>query len=501
MSCRSRVPVVLLAVVLWGCAGEVVSLPPDSAESTVESEAEDSRRVAVDGPKGSRWQLRPGREPLEPGRIEGIRVGRGADDALGPLWQPPYAPRGLPAGEVLDLCRSEDAVAAFAPSRDFPVGEELVRIVTDTQIALGCRGSSPAPAPLMGRYAFVPPGGGELQFFDTENEAFAFGLDVVRRLRSEANTFRRYHTLGVWNWTASYTAFFLAAGTVPDEVNVVEGSLHVRDGVVRGLVRNRSASRFAYGLTVELGDRVWRWPLSVQPAELAPFEIEGWHSDQVPPLEAFTVSAEMSTDVDLSRQFEFFRMWQRGYILAEEFEDNLPPSVIAELPEGTWDAAFLSGWYTAAISHPSLDEAYYRPSASFPVAAHVAWIQKDGSVFEVMPVALFDSFNGAAPQVVDEFPGPGDGPSLQLAFAPSPDGPHDYLLWVGGVHGCVRGALFGSSPWSASPASTATRTPRPPCRTTSRCPRRRRRARYGTCRESRRRRRSPTRRARRAPWR
>ena len=282
----------LAALLLWGCASEAVPPQPGSADSSIEFEAEDSSRVAVDALGGSRWLPKPGREPLAPGRVEGVRVGRGPDDALGPLWQPSSAPRGLPAGEVLDLCRSEDVVAAFAPSRDFPVDEELVRLVTDTQIALGCRDSSPAPAPLIGRYAFVPPGGGELQFFDTHDEAFAHGLDVVRRLRSEANMFRSYHTLGVWDWTASYSKFFLPAGTVPDELSVVEGSVHVRDGVVRGLVRNRSASRFAYGLTVELGDLVWRWPLSVQPAELAPFEIEGWHSDQVPPLEAFTSEIE-----------------------------------------------------------------------------------------------------------------------------------------------------------------------------------------------------------------
>ena len=385
---------------------------------------------------GSSWSPKPGREPLEPGRIEGIRVGRGPDDALGPLWLPSSAPRGLPAGEVLDMCRSEDVVAAFAPSRDFPVDEELVRLVTDTHIALGCRGSSPAAAPLIGRYAFVPPGGGELLFFDTYNEAFAYGLDVVRRLRSEANTFGSYRTLGVRDQTASYSGFFLPVGTLPDELSVVEGSLHVRDGVVRGLVRNRSASRFAYGLTVGLGDLVWRWPLSVQPAELAPFEIEGWGSDQVPPLEALTVSAEMSTDVDLSRQFEFFPIWQQGILLAEDFEEYLPPSVIAELAEGTLVATFLSGGYKPALSHPSLTQAHHRPPESFPVAAHIAWIQDDGAVYEVTPITPFDSFNGTAPQVVDEFPGSGDGdgPSLRLAFARPPDGPDDYLLWIGGVH-------------------------------------------------------------------
>ncbi|WP_419551636.1 hypothetical protein [Candidatus Poriferisodalis sp.] len=88
-----------------------------------------------------------------------------------------------------------------------------------------------------------------------------------------------------------------------DEVRVLVETIAVRDGVLRGLMRNWSRHLWAYGLTVSAGGREFVWPLSVQPGEIAPFEIHGWDGPTDPDLIELSVLAEMSWHADLSRAF------------------------------------------------------------------------------------------------------------------------------------------------------------------------------------------------------
>ena len=86
-----------------------------------------------------------------------------------------------------------------------------------------------------------------------------------------------------------------------DEVRVLVGSVAVSGGVLRGLVRNWSRHLWAYGVTVSAGEGSFRWPLSVQPGELAPFEIAGWEGPDDPGLVDIVIDAEMSWHADPSR--------------------------------------------------------------------------------------------------------------------------------------------------------------------------------------------------------
>lgn len=91
---------------------------------------------------------------------------------------------------------------------------------------------------------------------------------------------------------AGFGIVYSSAAALVDDVRVLTDTVLVRDGVLRGLVRNWSRTLWAYGVAVTADGRSWHWPLSVQPGEVAPFEIDGWDgpadrgprpADAVPP--------------------------------------------------------------------------------------------------------------------------------------------------------------------------------------------------------------------------
>ncbi len=161
-----------------------------------------------------------------------------------------------------------------------------------------------------------------------------------------------------------------------DEVAVVDGSVLVRDGVVRGLVRNLSKTQFAREVTVTARPAVGeegsnnnaqpvsgRFPLTVQPGERAPFEIEGWTGSENPEMIDLTVSAKLSTRVDITRSFSF---GTGGTVTAravdEEFFKNFVPDFVYQAEkhkigdDGRLMIEYISASLTAPTSHPSLED-------------------------------------------------------------------------------------------------------------------------------------------------
>ncbi len=120
-----------------------------------------------------------------------------------------------------------------------------------------------------------------------------------------------------------------------DEVVVLADTVSVKDGTVRGLVHNLSEGLYARNVVVAVGDLSWRWPLTVQPGERAPFEIEGWQGTDNPANIAVSVTADMSTTVDLSRAFKLG-------------ENRLNPQ--------RGDYVLVSGFLTAPTSPPGLEQ-------------------------------------------------------------------------------------------------------------------------------------------------
>ena len=83
-----------------------------------------------------------------------------------------------------------------------------------------------------------------------------------------------------------------------DEVRVLSGTVAVSGGVLRGLVRNWS--RHLVGVRGHCDSRgacAFEWPLSVQPGEVAPFEIGGWDGPTDAGLIDIDVTAELSWHV------------------------------------------------------------------------------------------------------------------------------------------------------------------------------------------------------------
>ena len=88
-----------------------------------------------------------------------------------------------------------------------------------------------------------------------------------------------------------------------DEVAVRTDSVLVHGGVVRGLVQNMSERLFARHVTVSVGDDRWVFPLTVQPSEVVPFEIEGYAGPSDPESIGFEVSAQFVPEPDPRRAF------------------------------------------------------------------------------------------------------------------------------------------------------------------------------------------------------
>ena len=88
-----------------------------------------------------------------------------------------------------------------------------------------------------------------------------------------------------------------------DEVAVRLDSVLVDGDTVRGLVQNMSDRLFARHVTVSAGEGRWVFPLTVQPGEVAPFEIGGYQGPSDPESIGLEVSAQLTPEPDLRRSF------------------------------------------------------------------------------------------------------------------------------------------------------------------------------------------------------
>jgi len=181
-----------------------------------------------------------------------------------------------------------------------------------------------------------------------------------------------------------------------DEVRVVAESVAVRHGVLRGLVRNWSRHKWAYEVTVSAGELVFEWPLSIQPGELAPFELHDWDGTADLDSVAFNVEAEMSPNVDPSRAFSTFGAWDRLLVgeyaqrpLAAVVRDSYP-QVTADVPFGAVSTGILeSGDMLLRVpnSHPSLADDIESLTIE-DLRGYGALVGRDGRIVDVAAAAV-----------------------------------------------------------------------------------------------------------------
>ena len=239
-----------------------------------------------------------------------------------------------------------------------------------------------------------------------------------------------------------------------NEVVVLDSTVTVSGGVIRGLVHNLSRELFARNVTVTArpvqtddniedgGDQElsWQWPLTLQPGEQAPFELKGWkHGNDLTKID-IRVTAALSPEVDITRSFIFVRA---------PFGDN--PSKGGRIDK----------WYYEAIlevptSHPSLADAVL--TQTIPnLRAFVAFFDdRDGKVIHLEQLTthalgIYDNYEKSVlveiasfPATLDDFPEP-IASRDDLVINSSPDGApitavtflnrsNYHQVWVGGAN-------------------------------------------------------------------
>ncbi|WP_419945722.1 hypothetical protein [Candidatus Poriferisodalis sp.] len=162
-------------------------------------------------------------------------------------------------------------------------------------------------------------------------------------------------------------------------------------------MRNWSRTLWAYGVSVEADGREFRWPLSIQPGEAAPFEIYGWEGTADSLLADISVTAEMSNDADLSRAW-----WMLPY--PQVIEPGVwrhspgrlptpPQEVLDELLASAERLVSAGAHYSLSSdlpdSHPSL-HGELDESIEFDLAVYVAYLGDDGSVTDLIAPTAYD---------------------------------------------------------------------------------------------------------------
>jgi hypothetical protein len=348
-----------------------------------------------------------------------LRVAPAVRDQSGPLRDKPYVDEQVEAlqGRVFDMCDDEEAFEAIThqpyrqgavmPHRDY---RRLHRLRPD----MGCYGMSTDSDASAHRYALVGSSG-ELSYFGSPAEALKQFKQWRRTAEAAyANTLPRgVHALGWTQSTSGYYTEFAPLKNPINEVRVLVDSVTLHSGILRGLVRNWSRDLFAYSLTVTAHGKRWEWPLSVQPGEVAPFEIEGWDGPMDPGHIDFNVEAVMSTEIDVSRawSFEFMPRWEL-LTAAQVLQQGYPPSVVDRLPPtGAFMFSHASAYWAftdalsilSGLAQPSLAEIGGFVHIA-DLRGYVAFIEDvpGGGVMEVEPVSLLSVVSAVDAVVSDQ---------------------------------------------------------------------------------------------------
>lgn len=263
----------------------------------------------------------------------------------GGFWWNPDSRWQAVLNETFDLCDDSQAHAAVIGRRLGP-GQEISRISQET-ISSFRLGHGVTCEPGGRRYAYVTEGG--------PGPPGTSPQDAIERLgRRAKNTPVPENFTGPPGSALGYDGVFYHIDTPAEEVAVLPESVTVADGTIRGLIQNRSRTQWARNATVTAGGRQWTWPLTMQPEEAAPFQIDGWTGTTNPADIDLQATADLSPEVDISRAISFVvtKYWYGTW--DEYLKQSFPTTAIPEPPTGPFA-------YTEAVmevrvptSHPHL---------------------------------------------------------------------------------------------------------------------------------------------------
>lgn len=337
----------------------------------------------------------------------------GSEDVPGGLWvtERPWG-RVAVADEIYDLC--DDAQAfAVAMDRHQEPGEEITpeirRKIEDERqrwkVSCDVEGGN--------RYIYL-----DIQFnYPSRPSVEELLGDPKVAARIEAAEYRAKYLppgtpLGYRGVGSSISNSRIIWEDEGSQVEVEPSTLSVIDGTVRGLVANRTRTLFARNVTVTVQEKgaktspaTGSWPLTIQPAENAPFEVTGWTGSTDPQELEISVTADLSPLVDLSRSYEleplFF--WQGKTLEDDDYRRLVPAQVIntqdQEIPAGRFVAVSGSAYPQWPSSHPSLKEKF--DTLTFDdLRAYAAFFDSDRRVVKILKLATYTINESGDPYTV-----------------------------------------------------------------------------------------------------
>ena len=336
----------------------------------------------------------------------GLQIRLGPDDLAGPLWWTSWTGDPLQALEttyqITDQCERRDLLKTLGSAG------ALGQLLPEFGMTSWSRDLVEQDIENCSWRRFLAQGQGPAhyghssaaKYFWTREDARAWLLELRHSAASRTTLYPDTMVLGFtethsFGWHEPFGIVFSEWDTPVDEVRVLRDSIAVRGGALRGLVRNWSRHLWAYEVTVTAEGRSFRWPLSVQPGEVAPFEIPGWDGSEDPAQIQASVSAEMSWHADPSRAFDlldsfFLTVGEPSQAVGHSSAQYRNPEVtadqvgIAEL-YGTLSADFVH--LEMPLSHPSvaaaLSDLVVHDLRAFGIVFDAA-----GRVVDVVPATL-----------------------------------------------------------------------------------------------------------------
>ena len=370
----------------------------------------------------------PGTAPGEGDRPGGLRL-------LAP--RPPYE---AVANEIYDLCDDQDAYAVLF-ARTVEPGEEITDDERDEIALYRVINEVSCDEPGGRRYVYVGDYGAPAILTSPE-AAIADYKERNPYIEENRITHPQDIPLGYfgyldWNFPLEDV----------DEVVLVEGSVLVSDGVVRGLVYNQSKTLFAREVTVTARPAnksgaqpvSGRFPLTVQPGERAFFEIEGWTGSHDPAQIELEVTAKLSNRVDISRAFSFGTGGTvTTTVLDEEFLKDFVPDFVYQAEkhkiadDGLLMIEYISVSLTAPTSHPSLEDQVLNQEIE-DLRVYMA-LTGNGKVYDVVEPPLHVRASSAGhphfyPPVISLPTYYGGAPFFGFAIVFIPE--YSWHIWVG----------------------------------------------------------------------
>lgn len=358
---------------------------------------------------------------------------------FGSFWISVWSRFDSVVNEIWDVCDDAEALAAVTGYRLGP-GEELDDgDMERIEHFRWSRGVSCVPGGK--RYVYVTSGGPGPPGVSPD--------DAVAELNRKAEWSRSQPGFGrplkePPGHVVGYEGPYYHVDEPADDVVVLTDTVSVDDTVVRGLVQNRSRGLWARDVVVSAGGLRWEWPLTMQPWEVAPFEMQGWAGPADPAAVDVQVTASLSPAVDIKRALGFVvvRYWQKGG-WEEYLEWGNPAFAVPDPPEGGY-FVYVRGiadlW--PVTSHPEL-EAQIMGQTIDDLRAYTAFTDRDGKVIDVFQAATYRTDWTADPLRhvrIDQLPDP-DHPhyangitEFYVGFLQQGNGDYGQLMWLGGAN-------------------------------------------------------------------